>query len=252
MALGSLREKAFYLDSVESVKKGWKLLKPPIFNGAFFGFPTKEDDGTSKVTEEKEVTHMLMLSGTSDTQPLDVWHKRLGHLNEQAIVQLSSISTGLNIGPAKSPTISMRCDPCLKASQTQTISKMVREEQEFILGCVHLDLKGPCIEKGLYGYAYFMACTDEKSRYTKTYPLLTKGDAFGAFRAYLAESERETGLRLRDIQCDGGTEFINAEFRTFCVNKGIKIRLTAPYTPEMNGIAERVNRTLVEHASAML
>ena len=35
-------------------------------------------------------------------------------------------------------------------------------------------------------------------------------------------------------------------------NRGIEIRMTPPYTPEMNGIAERVIRVLVEHASAML
>ena len=51
---------------------------------------------------------------------------------------------------------------------------------------------------------------------------------------------------------DGGAENLSSEWRTHCTNKGIKIRQPAPYSPEMNGLAERLNRVLTEHASTML
>ena len=50
---------------------------------------------------------------------------------------------------------------------------------------------------------------------------------------------------------DNAGEMSN-EWRTYLINRGIKLRQTAPYSPEMNGIAERLIRVLVEHASAML
>ena len=51
---------------------------------------------------------------------------------------------------------------------------------------------------------------------------------------------------------DAGPELISNEFLAYLINRGIKLRLTAPYTPGMNGIAERCIRTITEHASTML
>lgn len=47
-------------------------------------------------------------------------------------------------------------------------------------------------------------------------------------------------------------EFLSKEFINLCDEEGIKRELTAPYTPEQNGIAERKNRTIVEMARSML
>lgn len=38
----------------------------------------------------------------------------------------------------------------------------------------------------------------------------------------------------------------------FCEENGIRRELTAPYTPEQNGVAERKNRTVVEMARSLL
>lgn len=51
---------------------------------------------------------------------------------------------------------------------------------------------------------------------------------------------------------DGGGEFLNNAFRSHCRDRGIAIYLTQAYSPEMNSIAERMMRTIIEHASAML
>lgn len=215
VALGSLRGKAFYLD---------------------ISLPS----------------HLAMLSGTTDTQPLEVWHKRLGHLNQDAIHKLTTMATGIEMGPNRPPSVSMRCDPCLKAGQTHLISRIVRSPETKILGCVHIDLKSPCLNKSVHGFRFFMTCTDEKTRLTRTYPLLTKSDAFKIFVTFQMQAERETLCKLLEIQIDGGGEFLSNDLRTYCANTGIKIRITAPYCPEMNGIAKRVNRTLTENASALL
>ena len=41
-------------------------------------------------------------------------------------------------------------------------------------------------------------------------------------------------------------------FKTFCADKGTAHQLTNPYTPEQNGVSERLNRTLIESARSML
>ncbi|GJZ10826.1 gag-pol polyprotein [Tanacetum coccineum] len=47
-------------------------------------------------------------------------------------------------------------------------------------------------------------------------------------------------------------EYIGVEFDTFCKQEGIKTQFTMAYTPKHNGVAERMNRTLLERARAML
>ena len=48
------------------------------------------------------------------------------------------------------------------------------------------------------------------------------------------------------------TEFINDTLKTWCAQKGVDINMTAPYSPSQNGVAERMNRTLVELVRTML
>ena len=120
-----------------------------IGNG-FYLYEIRQLRSHTPVTEVSR-PHIAMLHGTTDMQPMDVWHCRLGHLNKDAIMKLHSISTGLNIGPAKDMTISMRCDSCLKSSQHKQISRIMCEPPANKLGCVHIDIKAPCLGKDIYG-----------------------------------------------------------------------------------------------------
>jgi len=40
--------------------------------------------------------------------------------------------------------------------------------------------------------------------------------------------------------------------REFCVKKGISYHLTVPHTPPLNGVAERMIRTIAEKAWSMI
>jgi transposase InsO family protein len=54
------------------------------------------------------------------------------------------------------------------------------------------------------------------------------------------------------VRTDQGSEYLNAELKTFYKSKGIIHETMAPYTPEQNGKAERLNRILMERVQAML
>ncbi|XP_037930811.1 uncharacterized protein LOC119665655 [Teleopsis dalmanni] len=69
---------------------------------------------------------------------------------------------------------------------------------------------------------------------------------------YKRAVETFTGKRINALQSVNGREYVNSEFILFLRKFGIQRRLTAPYTPEQNGIAERKNRTLVEMARCMM
>jgi transposase InsO family protein len=54
------------------------------------------------------------------------------------------------------------------------------------------------------------------------------------------------------LRCDNGGEYRNGQLKEWCKNKGITLDYVVPYTLQLNGKAEKLNRTFVEKARAML
>jgi len=65
-------------------------------------------------------------------------------------------------------------------------------------------------------------------------------------------SGTQSGHRCRVVRTDNGTEYVNAELKQFFTARGIIHQTSVAYTPEQNGAAERLNRTLLERVRAML
>ena len=57
---------------------------------------------------------------------------------------------------------------------------------------------------------------------------------------------------VKSLRSDNGGEYSSTAFQTFCAEKGISRQLTNPYTPEQNGVSERLNRTIMEAVRSML
>ena len=64
--------------------------------------------------------------------------------------------------------------------------------------------------------------------------------------------EREKGITLKCLRTDNGLEYLSSEFTEYCKSKGIKRHKTAPRNPQQNGIAERMNRIIMERVRCML
>ena len=64
--------------------------------------------------------------------------------------------------------------------------------------------------------------------------------------------ERLTGKPLKCIRSDNGGKYTSHEFKSYCSDRGIRHEKTVPGTPQHNGVAERINRTIMEKVSCML
>ena len=93
---------------------------------------------------------------------------------------------------------------------------------------------------------------DAKTHHTQIYFSHTKTEVLWYFKEYKAFIENQTNNKLKRFRSDSGGEYINEPFKTYCAEASIIMEQTAPYSPAQNGIAERVNRTLLEHARAMI
>ena len=63
---------------------------------------------------------------------------------------------------------------------------------------------------------------------------------------------RQRDVCIKTLFTDRGGEYTSKEFEEYFAKKGTKHRLTVHDTPEQNGVAEQLNRTLVEKSRAML
>ena len=59
-------------------------------------------------------------------------------------------------------------------------------------------------------------------------------------------------MKIKALRADRGGEYMSEEFKSYLKECGIKSELTAAYSPQQNGVSERLNRTLVEAARSML
>jgi len=68
---------------------------------------------------------------------------------------------------------------------------------------------------------------------------------------YLVKLERETGKNIRCLRSDSGGEYTEHSIQKYLSDKGITHKMTPPYPPEHNGIAESANCTIAEMVRCM-
>ena len=79
-----------------------------------------------------------------------------------------------------------------------------------------------------------------------------KLEVLKAFNTFLQEVHNYTGKRIRVIRSDGRGDYIGHKFKELIAQWGIRHEEIARFSPQMNGLAERHNRTLVEMARSLI
>ncbi|CAI7844471.1 unnamed protein product [Closterium sp. NIES-53] len=117
---------------------------------------------------------------------------------------------------------------------------------------VVMDVVGP-LKLGAAGAEYFLIIVDVYTRMTWVYVLSKKSDVAETVKTdWLPMVERQQDRLVKAIRTDRGGEFLSKEFSLWLKKNGIRHSLTMPYSPAMNGIAERANRTITETARGLL
>ncbi|KAI3468855.1 hypothetical protein Pfo_025518, partial [Paulownia fortunei] len=129
-------------------------------------------------------------------------------------------------------------------------SKGLRAKE--VLELVHSDVCGPISVQARGGYEYFITFTDDYSRYGYVYLMVRKSEALEKFKEFRNEAEKQLGKNIKTLRSDRGGEYLSNDFRTYLLENGIVSQLSAPGTPQQNGVSERRNRTLLDMARCML
>lgn len=71
------------------------------------------------------------------------------------------------------------------------------------------------------------------------------------FKGFHVAVERKIDKLLKCLRSDNGGEYSSNGFDDYCTKHGIKNEKTIPYSPQLNGMAERMNRTLTERSESL-
>ncbi|GMF27787.1 unnamed protein product [Phytophthora fragariaefolia] len=154
-----------------------------------------------------------------------LWHARLGHVLASKMHVLPRACGGLPPLNHEGDCDIAVCGGCAQGKMTTT--PFARKSGSEVkthgpLEVVNTDVTGPMKPISMGGARYVITFIDDVSRFVYVYLLASKALVFDRFRAFKALAETQMGCKL------------------------------APYSPQQNGLAERMNRTFVEMARAMM
>ena len=197
--------------------------------------------------------HLGLATNGTASATLETWHRRLCHrtLDTTTVHYLSSKVSDLNV--SNTERISSKiCGICALGRQHKEAETKSREKAKELLQVVHTDLCGPMQTPTLNGEKYFIAFTDEMSGRVSICLLQSKDGALAAFQAYKARAEKSAGREIKSLRSDGGGEYIGNRFQQYLREEGIQHIVSPPYSPSQNGLAERMNRTIMDNARYIL
>lgn len=206
----------------------------------------KYDNGIYKFSEDRM---KCLIANKKDDAFL--WHRRLGHVNFQClkkmrdggVIGINFDDDGARIG---------KCETCAQGKQTRNPFGTSETKSTQILEIIHSDLCGPMETQSIGHAKYILTFIDDFSRKAFVYFIKSKSETLNTFIEFKKYIELQTEKKIKVLRTDNGGEYCSTDFNGYCKNNGIKHQLTTAYTPQQNGVAERMNRTLIEKAKCLL
>ncbi|KAJ9515788.1 hypothetical protein QJQ45_008691 [Haematococcus lacustris] len=185
-------------------------------------------------------------------------HERLGHLSYRAMGDM--ISKGmvegveLSAGQCRAAGSGV-CPGCAAGKLHRRVADTLPSLAARVAApcdLVHTDVCGPLRIPNAAGYCFVLTFLDEHSGLSLIALLKAKSEVPAAIRDAVEWFETQGGRKVKVLHSDRGTEYVNQAVMEFLSGKGIIHQQTAPYSPQQNGSAERLNRTLFEKGRCLL
>ena len=223
-------------------------------HGDLYEVPVQCTNNAS-VHSAEEVTDEQSDHPPDDPSPLlNEWHGKLGYVGLGRIKRLikEDMATGIDLTQDQLEQGTLRDPHSAKGRLVRKSFPTAGPQSTEQLELVHMDVAGPFQTRSLQGNLYVATLLDDFTGYSAVEFVRYKSQVAEASIAVLKLWANHSEHRVKTIRTDNGGEYINETFRKFTEEHGIHHETTVPYTPEQNGKAERLNRTLAEPAVSML
>lgn len=180
------------------------------------------------------------------------WHQRLGHRDPEAIRKMKADGLIEDMKIVECGVIEL-CESCAKGKMSRVpFPKKSLSETRQPLDLIHSDVCGPMRTQTPSGKRYVVTFIDDFSRFTVIQLLSHKSEVEGCIKQFIEMVKNKFGRKPKVIRTDRGGEYTGKQLGDYLKSEGIQSQLTAGYSPQQNGIAERKNRSIIEMARCML
>ena len=182
-----------------------------------------------------------------------LWHVRLGHTSLSYLKKLQKVIKILE--KVKFDDSILECEVCIMAKMEKLPFKEMRKRAERPLQVSHTAAMRPIEPTPYPGLKRLIVdFVDDYSRFAIAYCVKSKDEAGEALKKYLVSPCNLLGEneKICYIRSDQGTEFTGGKFLEILREEKIEAELSPPYTPEHNGVAERLNKTSQEKVRAYM
>lgn len=205
----------------------------------------------TSVIDHKEVDVNVVSNSRDSMTTKEKWHRILGHVNFNYLKTLCKDQL-LDGVPEELESEFMKCKICIENKMHNVPFENNRSKAKEILEIIHTDLNGPQSTPGLNGEKYFLTFIDDYSKVGRVYPIKSKDQVYDCFVRYVNEIENLTGKTIKKLRCDNGKEYMNKNIYQLVKKKGIVLDACPPYVHELNGTAERYNRSIMDMSRCLL
>ncbi|CAF0996316.1 unnamed protein product [Brachionus calyciflorus] len=174
---------------------------------------------------------------------LKLWHFRLGHLSLENMKRLEAEDVDFS----RMNSTKELCESCTLGKLTKLphkVQEKASKNDNFII--IHSDLVGPMKTASIGSKFYIVTYLCSRTEYSFVYFLKQKSEQFDKFKEFKNYYELLTDRKIKELRTDNGREYLSNEFKKYIKDAGIKHNTSVEYCPQMNGKAERLNRTLIE------
>lgn len=200
----------------------------------------REINGSLYKLNVRPNSHTQITSLLEEKSVLQLYHERWGHQDYRHVKMKLQKDMGISV-----KNTNEHCEPCIfgKSSRKPFGRREAASEPGEI---VSTDVCGP-FPPSFRGYRYLVVFKDHYTKYRYGYFLKQKSEVKDSLKEMLIHAKCQ-GHTVKTLISDNGGEFDNDDVRKILAQHGVTYKLTAPYTPQQNGCAERENRTIVEMA----
>ncbi|CAI7873703.1 unnamed protein product [Closterium sp. NIES-53] len=183
----------------------------------------------------------------------DLLHLRMEHAGRQQLVDCVKKGELKGVEIKEGGGQPSKCPDCTTGKLPRTSFPTSTTRASAPLELVHTDVCGPMqTPEREKGSKYFITFLDDFSHLGWVTLVKTKDEVAKVFKRWIRYAEREAGAKVKILRSDRGGEYMGKDLESFLEDKGITHQLSVAYTPQKNGAAERLNRTLIDLARAML
>jgi transposase InsO family protein len=194
-----------------------------------------------------------LVASSKETVTWEELHRRLGHIGLSTIKAIVANGELSSIQVEGKPIETLHCEACIQAKITvRSFPKEANERAKERGERTHSDVWGPARVATIGKAFYYISFKDDATRYLTAEMMKTRAEVPVKVRQYLMKLETQLEKRPKKIRVDNAKEYTEGELKKWAAEVGIIIEQTAPYSPEQNGVSERVNRTLIEMVRAVL